>query len=77
MHSIMRWTARICSTRRPKCGTCGWAERVLMVAYTLRRCGDAETIRLISARTASRRERVGYQTLINEGLAEHIRKDVA
>jgi uncharacterized DUF497 family protein len=34
--------------------------RVLMVAYTLRRNGDAETIRLISARWASRRERAAY-----------------
>jgi uncharacterized DUF497 family protein len=34
--------------------------RVLMVAYTLRRSGDAETIRLISARRASRRERATY-----------------
>ena len=34
--------------------------RVLMVAYTLRRSGDAETIRLISARRASRRERAAY-----------------
>jgi uncharacterized DUF497 family protein len=34
--------------------------RVLMVAYTLRRSGDAETIRLISARRASRHERAAY-----------------
>ena len=34
--------------------------RVLMVAYTLRRSGNAETIRLISARRASRRERAAY-----------------
>jgi uncharacterized DUF497 family protein len=34
--------------------------RVLMVAYTLRRSGDAETIRVISARRASRRERAAY-----------------
>jgi len=34
--------------------------RVLMVAYTLRRSGDAETIRIISARRARRRERAGY-----------------
>ena len=33
---------------------------VLMVAYTLRRSGDAETIRIISARRASRRERAAY-----------------
>jgi uncharacterized DUF497 family protein len=32
---------------------------VLMVAYTFRRSGDAETIRIISAR-ASRRERAAY-----------------
>jgi uncharacterized protein len=34
--------------------------RILMVAYTLRRSGDAETIRVISARRASRRERAAY-----------------
>lgn len=99
-----------------------------MVAYTLRRSGDAETIRLISARRTTlkidfsdipdtspeqlkamrrvgrpplgdeprqliairldpavldqfrkeaRRRRIGYQTLINEVLARHVRKDVA
>ncbi|MEZ5292453.1 MAG: BrnT family toxin [Vicinamibacterales bacterium] len=37
--------------------------RVLMVAYTVRRSDqDAEKIRLISARRASRRERAAYQT---------------
>jgi hypothetical protein len=34
--------------------------RVLMVAYTIRRSGDAEAIRIISARRASRREREEY-----------------
>jgi uncharacterized DUF497 family protein len=34
--------------------------RLLMVAYTLRRSVDAETIRIISARRASRRERTAY-----------------
>ena len=34
--------------------------RVLTVAYTFRRSGDAETIRLISARRASRPERSAY-----------------
>ena len=34
--------------------------RVLMVVYTLRRSGDVETIRVISARRASRRERASY-----------------
>jgi len=34
--------------------------RVLVVAYTIRRHDDAETIRLISARRASRRERAAY-----------------
>ena len=33
---------------------------VLMVAYTFRRSGDAEAIRIISARRASRRERAVY-----------------
>lgn len=28
-------------------------------------------------RKEARRRRVGYQTLINEALAEHVRKDVA
>jgi uncharacterized protein (DUF4415 family) len=32
---------------------------------------------LESFRREARRRRVGYQTLINEVLAEHIRKDVA
>ena len=34
--------------------------QVLMVAYTLRRSGNAEAIRIISARRASRRERTTY-----------------
>lgn len=34
--------------------------RVLMVAYTFRSSDRAETIRLISARRASRRERAAY-----------------
>lgn len=34
--------------------------RILMVVYTLRRTNDAETIRIISARRASRRERTAY-----------------
>ena len=34
--------------------------RVLMVAYTFRRSSDAEAIRIISARRASRRERAAY-----------------
>jgi uncharacterized DUF497 family protein len=34
--------------------------QVLVVAYTLRRSSDAETIRIISARRASRRERAAY-----------------
>ena len=33
---------------------------VLMVAYMFRRSGDAEAIRIISARRASRRERAAY-----------------
>jgi uncharacterized DUF497 family protein len=33
---------------------------VLIVAYTLRRNGNAEAIRIISARRASRRERAAY-----------------
>lgn len=33
---------------------------VLMVSYTFRRSGDAEAIRIISARRASRRERAAY-----------------
>jgi uncharacterized protein len=34
--------------------------QVLIVAYTLRGSGDAEAIRIISARRASRRERAAY-----------------
>ena len=36
------------------------AGRVLMVAYTQRRSGDVDTIRIISARRASRKERSAY-----------------
>ena len=35
---------------------------VLMVAYTLRSTGNGETIRIISARRASRKERAAYAT---------------
>jgi uncharacterized protein len=34
--------------------------QVLIVTYTLRGSGDAEAIRIISARRASRRERAAY-----------------
>jgi uncharacterized protein len=34
--------------------------RILMVAYTLRKMGNGETIRIISARRASRKERAAY-----------------
>jgi uncharacterized DUF497 family protein len=34
--------------------------RVIIAAYTVRRTGDGETIRIISARRASRRERRAY-----------------
>jgi hypothetical protein len=34
--------------------------RILMVSYTLRRTDHGETIRIISARRASRRERSAY-----------------
>ena len=36
------------------------ASRVLMLAYTVRRSGDGEAIRIISARRASRKERTAY-----------------
>jgi hypothetical protein len=36
--------------------------RVLVVAYTLRRTANGETIRIISARRASRQERRAYAT---------------
>jgi uncharacterized protein len=35
--------------------------RVLMVAYTLRRSGDVEKVRIISARRASRKESASYR----------------
>ena len=35
---------------------------VLMVAYTLRSSGNVETIRIISARQASRKERTAYES---------------
>jgi len=34
--------------------------RVLMVAYTIRRRGDGESVRIIGARRASRKERTAY-----------------
>ena len=37
------------------------ADRVLMLAYTIRGSGDAETIRIISERRASRKEREAYR----------------
>jgi uncharacterized DUF497 family protein len=36
------------------------AGRVLMVAYTQRRSGDVETVRIINARRASRKEWAAY-----------------
>jgi hypothetical protein len=36
--------------------------RILMVVYTQRRADDAETIRIISARRASRQERAAHVT---------------
>jgi uncharacterized DUF497 family protein len=59
----MLWTAPTCNTRRRKRDFGASVDPrtgMLMVAYTLRRSGDAETIRLISARRASRRERAAY-----------------
>jgi len=52
------------SETEPRCLRLGCATdgRVLMVAYTIRRRADVETIRLISARRASRRERAAYRT---------------
>jgi uncharacterized DUF497 family protein len=38
------------------------ASRVLVVAYTQRRSENGETIRIISARRASRKERAAYGT---------------
>lgn len=35
--------------------------KVVMVAYTLRSTGNVETIRIISARRASRKERAAYR----------------
>ena len=50
-HRERRWNRLGCSSQR----------RVLMVVYTLRRlANDTETIRIISARQASRKERKAY-----------------
>jgi hypothetical protein len=51
------------STREPRFRRLGRSAdgRILMVVYTQRRAGHAETIRLISARRASRQERAAYQ----------------
>ncbi|MEO7192672.1 MAG: BrnT family toxin [Vicinamibacterales bacterium] len=50
------------STREPRFRRLGRSAegRLLMVVYTQRRAGDAEKIRLISARRASRQERAAY-----------------
>jgi len=50
------------SETEPRCLRLGTAAdgRVVMVAYTVRRHAHVETIRLISARRASRRERAAY-----------------
>lgn len=50
------------SAREARCRRLGRSAdgRVLVVAYTIRRSGDAEAIRIISARRASRRERAAY-----------------
>jgi uncharacterized DUF497 family protein len=50
------------STREPRFRRLGRSAdgRVLMAVYTQRGAGDAETIRLISARRASRQERAAY-----------------
>ena len=40
--------------------------RILMVAYTRRRRGDGETIRIISARRASRKERAAYGPALDQ-----------
>jgi uncharacterized DUF497 family protein len=37
-----------------------------MVAYTRRRRGDGETIRIISARRASRKERAAYSPALDQ-----------
>ena len=47
-------------TRRLRLGQSA-SRRVVMVAYTLRSPENGETIRIISARRASRRERTAYQ----------------
>lgn len=39
--------------------------RILFLAYTLRRYGNGETVRIISARRASRQERTAYQSQEN------------
>jgi uncharacterized DUF497 family protein len=61
----MHWTARICIT--PKGATVlrlgrAATRRLLIVAYTIRRRDDGESIRIISARRASRKERAVYAT---------------
>ena len=41
-------------------------QNILMVAYTVRRSSDGETIRIISARRASRKERAAYRGYIDD-----------
>jgi uncharacterized DUF497 family protein len=46
-------------TQRPKAAP-NRTRRVSIVAYTIRRRGDEEVVRIISARAASRKERRAY-----------------
>lgn len=60
----MPWTARICVTPRGshdflRLGHTATG-RVFIVAYTVRRPDDGESIRIISAHRASRQERACY-----------------
>ena len=60
----MPWIGRTWSNRRSAAGSgsaLSTEGRALLVVYTLRRLGNGiETIRIISARQASRREREAY-----------------
>ena len=62
----MLWTAQISATQKTSHDSCDSVApatgRVLIAAYTVRRRDDGESIRIISARRASRKERAAYST---------------
>ena len=62
---MFAWDARKAATNANKHGVSfeeAVTGRLLIVGYTLRRLGDVENIRIITARQPSRKERAAYTT---------------